>query len=127
MATIASRGAEAKPKPVLYALVLSVINGLGGLLFCAIWPDLDDRGTVIVGSLIFAVLMIGFAAWMWAGSRWGGWGTIAVNVISILASIPAYFAGDAGLEIGGTISLVLSALTIWFVWTPEARAFWRGS
>lgn len=127
MATMSAQAAQAKPKPVVYALVLSVINGLGGLALCAVWPDLDDRATVIVVSSVFAVLMIGFAAWLWMGSRWGGWGTIAVNVLSIVAAVPAFFADDAAFVIGGTISVVLSALTIWFLWTPEARAFWRGS
>ena len=114
-----------RPTAVVWAAVLSVINGAGGFIFSAAWPDVDERATTVIVSLVMATLMIGTAWWLLSAARWGAIGVVAVNAFNILLGVPAYFAGvEAGIIVGATISIVLSAVTIWFVFTPAAREFW---
>ena len=49
---------------------------------------------------------------------------VLLNVLNILASVPAYFEADSEFMIGGTASIVLSVVTIAFLLSPTARAFW---
>jgi hypothetical protein len=125
MATAMASRSETRPRPILYAVVLMVINAVGGPLFGALAPDVDDRGTVIVVRSVLGLIMLAVAAWLWMGSRWGAWASIAINVFNILLAIPAYFAADGVFMAGATISILLSLGTIWFIWTPEAKAFWK--
>jgi hypothetical protein len=125
MAMMMGTSGAVMPRPVVFAVVLTLINAVGGVLFTAFWPDLTDRSTVVGVSIVFGVVLIGFALWLRMGSRWGAIGTIVVNTLNILLGLPAFFESDAGFVIGASISIVLSALTIFFVLRPEARAFWQ--
>lgn len=120
-------GPAAAPKPVVQAFWLSVANGVGGAIFAAVWPDLDERGTVFGVSVVIGALLIGLAWSALRGLRWGGYAAIAANAISVLLGIPGFFEGDTGFIIGAAISIVLSAATIYCLWLPEARAYWQRS
>jgi hypothetical protein len=114
-----------RPPSVVWAAVLSVINGVGGFIFSAAWPDVDERATTVVVSGIVGAIMIGAAWWLLGGVRWGAFATLAVNGFNILLGVPAYFADvRAAFIVGATISIVLSALIIAFVLSPAARSFW---
>ena len=120
------QAASDRPTAVVWAAALSVINGVGGFIFSAAWPDVDERATTVVVSGIVAAIMIAVAWWLLGGARWGAIATVAVNAFVILLGVPAYFSDvGAAVIIGATISIVLSALTIWFLFTPAAREFWN--
>lgn len=121
----ASNGTQQRPAAVILAVACSVVNGVGGAIFSATWPDVDERATTVTVSIVVATILIGAAWWLLGGSRWGAIATLAVNAFSVLLAVPAYFTGqNAAFIVGATISLVLSVLTIWFVLTPSARAYW---
>jgi hypothetical protein len=98
---------------------------VGGVIFSAAWPDLDDRGTVITVSTVAGLLMLAAAYFLWSGNRWGAIATIALNVLNILAGIPSFFDTSAdGFVVGAATSIVLSLAIIALVMMPVSRAFW---
>ncbi len=112
------------PAAVTGALVLSIINGVGGVIFTAAWPGIEDRGTVLPVSIVIGALLIA-AAWLLStGNRWGAIATLILNGLNVLLAIPGYFDANVGFMIGGTITIVLSVLTIGLVLSSEARAYW---
>ena len=116
-----------RPAFVQWAVILTVINAVGGVVFSALWPDLEDRGTVLSVSIVVAVLMLAAAYFLWNGKRWGGWAVIVLNVLNIISALPAYFVDDADdMVVGATISIALSLATLVLLWMPEARAYWNG-
>jgi hypothetical protein len=116
---------EGVPRPVVWAVGLTVFNAVVGFLFSAAWPDLDDRGTIIVvGSVITAVMLL--TSWLvWRGLKWGGIAFIVINALNALLAIPGLFEGEAAFAIGGVISAVLSVASIVLVLRPEAKAYWQ--
>jgi hypothetical protein len=120
-----NRAGPERPASLVGAFFCSLINGAGGFIFSAAWPDVDERATTVIVSLVMATLMIGTAWWLLSGARWGAIGVAAVNAFNVLLGVPAYFAGvEAAIIVGATISIALSVLTIWLVFTPAARQFW---
>jgi hypothetical protein len=116
---------EGVPRPVVWAVGLTVFNAVVGFLFSAAWPDLDDRGTIIVvGSVITAVMLL--TSWLvWRGLKWGGIAFIVINALNALLAIPALFEGEVAFAIGGLISAALSVAAIVFVLRPEAKPYWH--
>jgi hypothetical protein len=118
--------ASDRPSAVQWAVVIAVINAVGGAIFSAAWPDLDDRGTVITVSTVAGLLMLAAAYFLWNGNRWGAIATIALNVLNILAGIPAFFdTSTDGFVVGAATSIVLSLAIIALVMMPVSRAFWN--
>ena len=115
-----------RPTAVVWAFALSIINGVGGVIFTAAWPDLEDRSTVLPVSIVIAALLIAAAWFLYNGNRWGAFATLVLNAFNILLAIPGYFDSDVGFIVGGTITIILSALTLALVLSPGARAFWGG-
>lgn len=124
--TSAAHRAE-RPAVIVWAVALNIISGAGGLLFAVVWPDLDERETVIVVSLFFAVALVAAAWFLWGGNSRGAIGSVAVNILNILLAIPGFFVGEADIVIGTVVTIALSAATIGLVLSPGARAFWRGA
>lgn len=112
------------PRPVVWAIAATAFNAVVGFLFGALWPDLDDRATVITVGGILTLLMLGASLWLWRRSRWGGIAFIAINGLNALLSLPALFQGEAAFAIGGVISGVLSIAAIVLVLRPDAKVFW---
>jgi hypothetical protein len=113
------------PKYVKWAAGASVLNAVLGVLFSVAWPDLEDRSTVIVVSIVLGALLVGSALWLLSGSRWGAIATMAVNGFNILLTIPAFFEAEAAFAVGGAVSMALSVAAIAFVLHPQARSFWQ--
>lgn len=118
-------GTAARPQAIQWAVIATAVNAIGGVLFAAFWPDLEDRGTILTVSIVLSLLMLGGAAWLWTGARWGAIATLANHGLNVLLTLPGYFQGDAEFIVGGSISLALSVIAIVLVLRPEARAFWR--
>jgi hypothetical protein len=116
--------AAEKPRYILWAVVATVVNAVVGVIFAVAWPDLEDRGTIVVVSIVIAALMVGFSLWLWRGSRWGAIGVLAINAFNILLGLPGYFTGEGDIMVGITISVVLSVAAIVLLLLPEGRAFW---
>jgi hypothetical protein len=115
-----------KPKAIQIAVILTVINGVAGLLFALFWPDIKDRGTFIAVSVVFTVIML-VAAWLLlSGLRWGAIVALVIQVLNILVSLPGFIDPDpVAIAYGAAVSIVLSLGTLWFAWKPEARAYWN--
>jgi hypothetical protein len=112
----------------MWALILSVVNGLGAELYGAVAPNIDERATVVTVGAVITVIMIGTAWWLLGGSRWAAIAVIAVNAISILMGVPPFFDGSGGSFLfGDVVSLILSALTIACVLSPDARGYWNAA
>jgi hypothetical protein len=123
--TLAARRVE-RPTAIVWALVLTMINAVGGVAYAA-WPGLEDRGTVLIVSLVAAVLRITPAWFLWNGSRWGAVATVLLNILNVLAAIPVFFAlDDVRIVFVNIIYIGLGTLTIGLVLSPPARASWNG-
>lgn len=116
---------EHTPRPVTWAAGLTVFNAVVGFLFGALWPDLDDRGTVLVVGGVLALLMLGASYLFWRATRWGGQAFIAINALNILLALPAPFQGEVAFAVGGIVSGLLSVAAIVLALRPEAKAHWR--
>ena len=116
---------SARPKSATWAAYLIIVNAVGGILFSAFMPDLEDRGTVLTVSLIAGALML-FTAWLvWNGSRWGTIGAIALQVLNVLAALPWFIdMDDAAVGVGVVVSIALSVAAISLLLMRDARAFW---
>ena len=116
------------PAPVRWAIILTVINAVGGLLLVFVLPDLEDRGTmIVVGSIITAVLLA--ACWFAATApRWGGIALVVVNALNVVLML-SFFAdpGEALLGVSATVSILLGLAAIALLFLPEARAHRRTS
>ena len=107
---------------VSWPLVLSVLNGVLGVVFAIAWPDLEERGTVIPVSIVLGSLIIGAVLWWRTGARWGRIAVIVVNSINILLAAPAFFTDqDGSFMLAAGVSVALSAAVIAFVLRPPAR------
>jgi len=113
------------PRPVSWAAGLTVFNAAAGFLFTVLWPDLDDRATVIVVGGVLALIMLAATYLFWRAVRWGGQAFIAVNVLNVLLALPAPFQGEVAFAVGGVVSALLSIAAIVLALRPEARAHWR--
>jgi len=117
----------ARPREIDVAVVLAVINAVGGLLVAIAWPDIEDRGVFLVVSAVFSAILLVTAWFLWSGRRWGAIAAIAANALNILLAIPAFFASEPrSLAIGAAISIALSAGTIVLALMPAGRAYWKG-
>ena len=116
--------ASKAPAPVRRAVILAAAHGVGGLVFAAIAPGLEDRGAVFGVGLVFGLLYV-VAGWStWTGSRGGAIALIALNAFNIVAWLPYFADSDpVSMVVGGVISIVLSAATIGLLFHPLARAF----
>ncbi len=116
--------ASKAPAPVRRAVILAAAHGVGGLVFAAIAPGLEDRGAVFGVGLVFG-LLYAVAGWStWTGSRGGAIALIALNAFNIVAWLPYFADSDpVSMVVGGVISIVLSAATIGLLFHPLARAF----
>lgn len=126
MTAILSRANTLKqPREVVWAVLLSVVNAVGGVIYTIAWPDLDDRGTVMTVSIVLAVLLLAASWFTWNGVRRGAIALLVVNAVNVLLTIPAFFADLDGASIAGAVvSLVLSAGAIAALWMAPARAYW---
>ncbi|MBX7111546.1 MAG: hypothetical protein K1X87_06840 [Dehalococcoidia bacterium] len=115
---------EQAPRPVIWAAALTVFNAVVGFAVAAVWPDIDDRGTLIVVGGVLTLLMLGATLWLWRRAKWGGIAFIAINAVNALSALPALFAGDAAFAVIGVISALLSVAAIVFVLRPEAKPYW---
>ena len=113
------------PKPVTWALGLTIFNAVVGWVFSLAWPDLDDRGTIIVVGTVLTVLMLGGCLWLANGAKWGAIAFIVANAINALLALPGFTQGDVAFAVAGAISGLLSVAAIVLVFRPEARAFWQ--
>jgi hypothetical protein len=107
--------------------VLSVINGVGGVIFTAAWPDLEDRARALLVSIVIGTLLVTTAWFLSNGNRWGAIAALVLNALNILLAIPEYFDPQMAFIVGGTITVTLSALTLGLALSPGARAFWSGA
>ena len=116
--------ASKAPAPVRRAVILAAAHGVGGLVFAAMAPGLEDRGAVFGVGLVFG-LLYAVAGWStWTGSRGGAIALIALNAFNIVAWLPYFADSDpVSMVVGGVISIVLSAATIVLLFHPLARAF----
>jgi len=116
--------ASKAPAPVRRAVILAAAHGVGGLVFAAMAPGLEDRGAVFGVGLVFG-LLYAVAGWStWTGSRGGAIALIALNAFNIVAWLPYFADSDpVSMVVGGVISIVLSAATIGLLFHPLARAF----
>jgi len=115
-----------RPNFVTWAVYLIVLNAVGGMIFAAFMPDIDDRGTVLTVSVIAGALML-LTAWLaWNGNLWGTVGAIALQVLNILAALPWFIdMDDAAVGVGVVISIVLSLATIGLLLMRDSRTYWR--
>ena len=90
---------EQAPRPVIWAAALTVFNAVVGFAVAAVWPDIDDRGTLIVVGGVLTLLMLGATLWLWRRAKWGGIAFIAINAVNALSALPALFAGDAAFAL----------------------------
>jgi hypothetical protein len=118
-------GSATRPTPIVWAIIFTVINAVGGVIYTAVTPDLGDRATVVTVSAVAAGLLLAAGWFLWNGARWAAIATAVLNGLNILMSVPAYFEADTAFAIGGTVSIILSVLTIALVLSPAARAFWN--
>lgn len=116
-----------RPTPIVWAVILTAANAVGGVIFTVAMPDLEDRGTIVPVSIVAGALLLAVAWFLWSGARWAAIATVALNLINVLMAIPAYFADDGAFMLGATVSIILSVLTIALVLSPAARAFWGGT
>jgi hypothetical protein len=115
-----------RPRDIQWAVILVLINAVGGFIATFALPDVDDRGTFIVVGGIISLVLLATAWFLWQGNRWGSIAAIVANALNILLCIPAFFDPDpASLAVGAAVSMVLSIGTIFFALTPSARAFWN--
>ena len=116
-----------RPTPIFWAVVLTAINAVGGVVATAFWPDLEDRGFVLTVSIVGGLLLLVAAYFLWNGNFWGAIGAIALNALNIVAAIPGYFddTGPDSLVIGITITIALSVGALVGILMPAGRAFWR--
>jgi hypothetical protein len=116
---------QGRPQPVTLAVTCSAINAIAGIIYSAAWPNLDQRGTTLVVSLVLGTIIAGAAWFLWGGARWGAIAVVAVSAFNLLLGLPVYFTGEAAsMIVAATFSIVLSALVIAFVFAPSARTFW---
>jgi hypothetical protein len=113
-----------RPQFILWATILIAVNAIGGVLFSTLWPDLDDRGTVVSVSIVIAAIMLVTAWFLWNGNRWGTIAAIVVQALNMLLALPGFSESD--MIAGVLITLLLSVATIVLVLLPESRAFWNG-
>jgi hypothetical protein len=114
-----------RPQAVTLAVALTVVNVSFGVISMAVFPDIEDFATVLTVSIVLGALMLAAAWFLWRGARWGAIAAIAVNAFNILIGLPAYFTGQtASFIIAATVSMVLSAGTIAFIYSQSARRFW---
>lgn len=120
-------GDPVRPRDIQWAVILAVINAVGGFIATLVWPDVEDRGTFIaVGAVITLVLLV--TAWfLWNGNRWGSIAAIVANVLNVLLSVPFFFddTQPRSLAFGAVASILLGIGTVVFALTPAARAFWN--
>ena len=116
-----------RPMPVVWAVALTLVGAVGGILATAFWPDLEDRGFVLTVSVVAAVLLSIAAYFLWQGNFWGGIAVIALNALNILSCVPGYFddTGPDSLVIVLTLAIVLSAGAIVAALVPGAREYWK--
>lgn len=114
-----------RPQPVVAAVVLIAVNAIGGVIASAAWLDIEDRGSLVIGSLVLAALLLIPAWFLWQGKKWGAYAAIATNALNILATVPFFFEPEpASLAIPAGISVALGVAAIVLIWQPSARAFW---
>lgn len=76
-------------------------------------------------SLVFGLVMVATAWFLWNGNRWGSIVAIVAQVLNILLAIPWFFDPDPkSLVIGVVVTIVLSGAALWFALSPESRAYW---
>jgi hypothetical protein len=123
--TSMTQAMQGVPRPVVWAVGLTVFNAVAGVLFSAAWPDLDDRGTMIVVGSVISLIMLAGAWLVWRGLKRGGIAFIVINALNALLAIPGLFEGEAAFAIGGVISAVLSVASIVLILRPEAKPYWQ--
>ena len=79
-------------RPLLWAVIGSLIVNVVGALVIFILPGTDDvPGAAKVASVVFAALALLGAYGLMKHMRWGWWVTLIVTVINVLSSIPGIF------------------------------------
>jgi hypothetical protein len=123
--TSMTQAMQGVPRPVVWAVGLTVFNAVVGFLFSAAWPDLDDRGTIIVVGSVLTVIMLAASWLVWRGLKWGGIAFIVINALNALLAIPGLFEGEVAFAVGGIISAALSVASIVLILRPDAKPYWQ--
>ncbi len=115
------------PQLIVWAIALNIVNAVGGIIFTVAWPGLENRGTMIIVSLVLGALLVGTAWFLGDGSRWGAIGNMILNAFNILLAVPGFFDPSGSAVVAAAIvSIALSSLVIALILSRESRAFWRG-
>lgn len=114
-----------RPQAISSILALNVVNAVLGVGYGAIWPDVDERGTVVVVSLLFAITTIATALVLLMGMRWAAIGNALFNALSALLAIPGFMQGNGAVfDVLNAVSVLICAVTIALIFSPAARSFW---
>jgi hypothetical protein len=115
-----------RPVAVVTAVLISVIGNTVGAVAFFFLPGSDEipAAAMVVGTVLAVVAII--AAWgLWNGARWGAIGTVVINALNALSSVPGLFDPPSGqIATGIVISLLLTSILVALIFTPPAHAFW---
>lgn len=124
---LASPLSQPRPTPLVWAVGLSALVALSGLLAMATpWGNEAIPAEAIVLSVVLGVAALGACWFTWQYRRWAAIVLTVVNGLQVIGSVPPLIDGvNAFIVTLTVIALPLTVAAMVLTWRPASRRVYR--